>query len=464
MNKKAKIIISVVLGIALIAGGWLYIDYKMHCKTYLPNNTVINGIDCSGMTPEMAKETLTKEWNDQEFVIKENGKKLAVLKDMNFTYDIEDQLEELRANSYKLPLSTLICKKYADLTISMEPAKQTKAFKKQVNALPIYEQENEVMTADAYVDLSNREFNIVEEVYGNNIDKKLVKSAILKKIAAGKWTLNYKEENFYEQPKLTKDSQEILDHKDYCEKYLAHTITYEFGPKTYTLTPAEMDKMMYVNEKGKVKVRSKKVTAFVANLASQYDTLGTQRLFKSTSRGEVMVDGGTYGYQISQSGEKEQLTKDLKGLKDVSREPVYASEGWGWENNGFGTTYVEVDLGVQKVFYYQNGQLMMSCPIVSGCLKTKHHTVDGAFQIVYKAMDVTLKGGNKKDKTYYESHVDYWMPFYADYGLHDADWRVDFGGSIYVNNGSHGCVNMPPASAGQLYNMVSAGTPVIVFY
>ena len=463
MNKKAKTIIAVVLGITLIAGGWLYIDYKMHCKTYFPNNTVINGIDCSGMTPAAAKKTLTKEWNSHKFVINENGKKLAVLKDMDFTYDIDDQLEALRADNYKLPLSTLLTKKYADVTISMKPVKQTKAFKKQVNALPIYEQENEVMTEDAYVDLSNHDFKIIPEVYGNNIDKKAVKSAILKKIAKGKWKLNYKEENFYEQPELTKDSQKILDRQAYCKKYLAHKITYEFGSDSYTISPAEMDKMMYVKD-GKVKVRSKKVAAFVSNLAAQYDTLGTDRLFKSTSRGNVMVYGGTYGYQISQSGEKEKLTKNLKGLKDVSRGPVYASEGWGWENNGFGSTYVEVDLGTQRLYYYQNGQQMMSCPIVSGCIKTKHHTVAGAFQIVYMAQDVTLKGGNKKDKTYYESHVDYWMPFYGDYGLHDADWRSSFGGSIYVNGGSHGCVNMPPASAGQLYSLISAGTPVIVFY
>ncbi|MBR4020246.1 MAG: L,D-transpeptidase, partial [Firmicutes bacterium] len=52
----------------------------------------------------------------------------------------------------------------------------------------------------------------------------------------------------------------------------------------------------------------------------------------------------------------------------------------------------------------------------------------------------------------------------GDYGLHDADWRSDFGGSIYYSGGSHGCVNMPPASAAQLYGYVSSGTPVIVFY
>ncbi|MBR3785378.1 MAG: L,D-transpeptidase family protein [Firmicutes bacterium] len=464
MNKKTKIIIAIVLGIALIAGGWLYIDYKMYCKTYLPNNTVINGIDCSGMTTKMAKKALTKKWNQQDFVVKENGETLAVIKDMKFVYDIGGELEELRERNYKFPLYIILCKKYENVTIPMKPAQLTDAFKEQVDALPIYEQENEVQTEDAYVDMSNHDLEIVPEVYGNNIDKKLVKTTITDLIAADTWELNYKEENFYEQPKLTKDSQKLLDRQAYCKKYLAHKITYEFGSESYTITPAEMDKMMYADESGKVKVRPKKVKAFVSKLADERDTLDTDRLFKSTSRGEVMVYGGTYGYKINQSKERAKLTKNLKAMKNVSREPVYSSKGMGWENNGFGSTYVEVDLSMQKLFYYQNGQQMMSCPFVSGCLKTNHGTVTGAFQIVYMATDVTLKGGNKKDKTYYESHVDYWMPFYGDYGLHDADWRSDFGGSIYVSGGSHGCVNMPPASAAQLFSYVSSGTPVIVFY
>lgn len=464
MNKKTKVIISVVLAIALIAGGWLYVDYKMYCKTYFPNNTVINGIDCSGMTPKMAKKALTKTWNSKEFVVKSDGKTLAVLKDMNFAYDIDNQLEEIRQKGYQLPLCTLVLKKNAELQVSMTPEKLTNSFKTQIDALPIYEQENEVQTEDAYLDMSNHNLEIVPEIYGNNIDKKLVKDTIVDMLSADTWELNYEEKNFYEQPKVKKDDQELLDQQAYAKKYLSHKITYEFGSDSYTLTPAEMDKMMYADENGKVKVKSKKVKAFVSSLAEERDTLGTDRLFKSTSRGEVMVYGGTYGYRINQSEEREKLTKNLKGLKNVSREPVYSSEGWGWENNGFGSTYVEVDLSLQKLFYYQNGQLMMSCPFVSGNISQNYGTATGAYQIVYMAQDVTLKGGNKKDKTYYESHVNYWMPFYADYGLHDADWRSEFGGSIYRTSGSHGCVNMPLASAAQLYSLVSSGTPVIVFY
>ena len=66
----------------------------------------------------------------------------------------------------------------------------------------------------------------------------------------------------------------------------------------------------------------------------------------------------------------------------------------------------------------------------------------------------------------YNAHVDYWMPFDTTYGvgLHDADWRSEFGGSIYRYDGSHGCVNLPPGFARRLYNnkYVTPGLPVIV--
>ena len=58
------------------------------------------------------------------------------------------------------------------------------------------------------------------------------------------------------------------------------------------------------------------------------------------------------------------------------------------------------------------------------------------------------------------------MPFITStgIGLHDANWRSQFGGNIYQYDGSHGCINMPPSKAAALYSMVSAGTTVYVHY
>lgn len=49
------------------------------------------------------------------------------------------------------------------------------------------------------------------------------------------------------------------------------------------------------------------------------------------------------------------------------------------------------------------------------------------------------------------------------YGIHDANWRSTFGGQIYLTNGSHGCVNVPPANMPALYQAVKVGTPVVIY-
>ena len=44
-------------------------------------------------------------------------------------------------------------------------------------------------------------------------------------------------------------------------------------------------------------------------------------------------------------------------------------------------------------------------------------------------------------------------------GFHSAPWRGSFGGSEYISNGSHGCVNLPTYAAATLYKLVSQGRP-----
>ncbi|MEI3138955.1 MAG: L,D-transpeptidase [Lachnospiraceae bacterium] len=58
----------------------------------------------------------------------------------------------------------------------------------------------------------------------------------------------------------------------------------------------------------------------------------------------------------------------------------------------------------------------------------------------------------------------YWMPFNGGIGLHDANWRSSFGGSIYQTNGSHGCVNLPRSAAKEIYERVYDGIPIICYY
>lgn len=118
----------------------------------------------------------------------------------------------------------------------------------------------------------------------------------------------------------------------------------------------------------------------------------------------------------------------------------------------FDYTYINISISNQKLQYYVNNKLAFETDIVTGL---HNGTPTGNYKILKKTRNTYLSG---KD---YVSFVQYWMAFLGgSYGIHDASWRSEFGGKIYLTNGSHGCVNVPTKAAAKLYNMVEVGTPV----
>ncbi|MCQ2402052.1 MAG: L,D-transpeptidase family protein [Lachnospiraceae bacterium] len=129
--------------------------------------------------------------------------------------------------------------------------------------------------------------------------------------------------------------------------------------------------------------------------------------------------------------------------------------------NPYGHTCVEVNITTQTVYVYQGDALFLVSPCVTG-YKDVHNTTAGDFYIKGKETNTYLTGPT------WRSFVNFWMPFNGGMGLHDAGWRgtshENFGGQIYVHDGSHGCVNMPYDMAEKLYSIAYVGMPVHVHY
>lgn len=117
--------------------------------------------------------------------------------------------------------------------------------------------------------------------------------------------------------------------------------------------------------------------------------------------------------------------------------------------------FVVVDISAQTLTLYDGNTIILETPVVTGD-KDKYDTPTGKFEIQEKVADTYLVGPG------YRKHVDYWMPFNGSIGLHDAYWRSKFGGNIYVNDGSHGCVNISPKYADDVFENVEEGTKVLV--
>mgnify|MGYP000299700772 CR=1 FL=1 len=125
-----------------------------------------------------------------------------------------------------------------------------------------------------------------------------------------------------------------------------------------------------------------------------------------------------------------------------------------------GRSYRAVYVVLSEWKYYFQSEIVSGLP---GDPDRK--TPPGIFTLNSKSSPSVLRGEMTANGTYsYEQPVTYWMPFNGGIGFHDANWQPTFGGSRYLTNGSHGCVNMPPAKAGELYNLISAGTPVVCHY
>ena len=216
------------------------------------------------------------------------------------------------------------------------------------------------------------------------------------------------------------------------------------------------------NDGNLITVDQNQVAAYVQGLKDVYDPKGIQTW--NSADGTVKSLATSYGFYIDLAGETALLIQNIQSLQSVVRQPVYSSVAAQGSMPQWGNTFVEVDISSQHAYFYRDGACIWESPIVSGtATNPERATPTGLFTLNYKTTDRVLRGPiGKNGKPTYESHVDYWMPFNGGIGLHDANWRSSFGGDIYINNGSHGCINLPHDRAQALYGLIDKGSVVVV--
>ena len=235
------------------------------------------------------------------------------------------------------------------------------------------------------------------------------------------------------------------------------TVTYQFGDQSEVLDNDRILSWLQEKEDGSVAIDEQQAKAFVKELAEKYDTAYTTRTFHTTGGRDIQIAQGDYGWRIDKEAETKHLLELLATKQSAVCEPIYAQTAAVHAKNDWGTTYVEVSLTDQYLWLYKDGHCILESYFVSGNPTRGHATPKGIYGLTYKTRDATLSGEG------YDSKVKYWMPFNRNVGLHDAPWRKTFGGQIYRNNGSHGCINLPPANAAKIYENVDKNTPVIVY-
>lgn len=345
-----------------------------------------------------------------------------------------------------------------------------------LDSFPELQESGWTQPEDAKIEKQDGGFVIIPETPGTALNRDAFVSAVEQALSGGAETLNLEQaEGVYVQPAVRQDNADLQARLSQLNQITGASITYRLPGAEVTLDGSTTSGWLTQNADGTWTrddaVWNQHISDFVSQLAADHDTINRDRTFPATGIGNITVKGtGYYGYEIDEPAETAQLTQELDSGTVTTREPCrvqteYAARD---DNSGIGQNYVEIDLSRQHLWVYRDGTVAFETDIVSGTMNESYYTPEGVYKILDKKQNATLVGDaipGKKDYYTYTQPVSYWMPFtYTGIGLHDASWRGAFGGTIYVSDGSHGCVNLPASAAAQIFNLVEIQEPVVCYY
>lgn len=459
LKKRRRLHVGlVVLSEILITLVVLYITGVIFYKDHFFFGISINDIPCNGMTIEEAKNDLKNLYHYNIDLIDENHKVHRLNLEgigtkCDLTGDINQYLD--KQNPYLWMTSGITKRSYkTDTTIHYNRNDLVKC----VNNLSIVKEKNMVEPKNPIAHFVQNKLVIEKEVLGNKINIPVLVECMSDAIDHGKSEIDLVKSDCYERPTYTVKSTQVQRLQRTFETLNETRITYLFGNQEEVLDVSTFGSFIQVSSEYVLTFDKEAVKNYVKWLAEKYDTIGCERSFHTTSGLDVKISGGNYGWSIDCEKEADELIQCLMLGESIRREPIYKTEGFCRDSDDIGTTYIEINLTKQHLYYYIDGIVVLETDIVSGNMAKGYKTPAMICYIAGKARNRTLRGEG------YRSFVRYWMPIYGGIGIHDASWRGQFGGDIYKTKGSHGCINTPFYKVRELYSLVEIGTPVVCYY
>ena len=465
INKDLAVKIAAVCGGVVVlvgaVGGGLYWHESLKYKTCFLPGTIVDGMDVTGKTAAEVEDAIMKQLKGYKLTIngREDLSESITGEEVGLYAEFDDTLAKAIAAQKPMEWGKYrFGKSVNEVNTDALIRYNDEMLGEAVDSLSCMDKENMREPQDAKIsDYTSGGYTIIKEDEGTELLEDKVKEAVAAAVMSLAESVDLEEQGCYVSPSITSEDEALKTACETMNKYVGARITYQFGDKSETLSGDEIHNWLTVNGTS-VRINEGKATEYVKKLAASYDTAYKAKSLKTSYGKTVSITGGSYGYKINPAKEAATLVSLIKNGEQTSREPEYSQKGASRTGNDYGNTYVEINLTAQHLYFYVKGKLVVQSDFVSGNAAKGWSTPAGAYSITYKQRNATLKGQG------YATPVSYWMPFNGGIGLHDANWRKTFGGTIYKTNGSHGCVNLPPAVAKTIYENISAGDPVLCYH
>ena len=465
MNTREKSTHKVLLCAIFIPIGILflvYLGFAFYFSSHFFYHTTINGIDVSVKKVSDAEDLLVQKIGTYTLELngRENLQDYIYAEDVELTFVSNEEVSTYLSEQNPL-LWFLSIWNPTDKELGKCVSLDDDLLKETIQSLVFFQKENIIKPKNAYINyVENQGYTLVPEVLGTTLDEDILFDNVREAILSGDTIISL--EDYYKNPKITATTEKLVNLYEKISLYSGSKITYTFGDNTEVVDHSIIKDWLKINKKKyTVKIDNTKVREFVDYIGRTYNTFGSTRTYKGSNGHTISVSGGDYGWLLNRDKETTDLARLVKKGKVTNRKPAYTQTAASYGKQDWGNTFVEVNLTAQHLWFYKNGNLIVDSDFVSGNVGRGNGTHTGIYGITYKTRDAILGENSGAD---YRSPVSFWMPFNGNEGLHDANWRSKFGGSIYKTNGSHGCVNLPYSAAEKIYNNIEAGVAVVVFY
>jgi len=472
MKKVVKFLLGTVFLICMLAGLG-YLGLAVNYENGFSFMTYINGVYCTGKSVESVNNELNDAYHYEGLTVYLEDDSFYITADeIYYIYDYREPLNQYLSEQnpylwienltkgkkeYILQPAVSFNHEYLDSVLDLELSRENPTDKIQVS----------LQLNDEGFYISDNKKNLLDIAKA----KKVIEQALMD----GDSSVDLKNSGCYYNEEYTKYEKELIAFYDLVNSYQCRKVSYIFDDGTEVLSPLELAKTLvlyqayqntslnfiegsfseFISEDGKLLIDEEEVSFLLEEKLKPYNTYRSH-FFTTHDGRELFIKGGTYGNKIAMNTEKKNLLEFLSSDKIVYRRiPEYTKEAPIKAKNDIGNTYIEVDIGKQKMYYYRNGELFIETDVVTG---KNDATREEVCYVYAKQKNRILRGPG------YESFVYYWMPVSGGIGIHDATWRNKFGGDIYLRDGSHGCVNTPIDIMEQMYEVIEVGTPCILYY
>lgn len=468
MRKKFLTVLGILILTPLVMVVLIYLGLAWYYADTYTNGVMINGVYAGGMTPEELNTLLLQKTDKASFTItdKYDTTYEIPIDQMDFNYTYLNDLNEIKESRNPLLWGWSLVTGYTENhIITPEGMCDTQMLQEYLLSMELIKNQADPDNLKVEIVRGENGYELVDDT-ANLLDVEVTVDAIEHAVLNGERYLNLEAEGCYVEIDYTNDMLNTLALWKKVDELQNVEIISEFYDSDEVMNASiicdfiAVDKKgdFVLDEKGELMLDEEEIAAYVKTLAKRHDSVGGPWKFHATRGGLVTIEKGNYGYKLNQDKQVAYFIEQLSAKESATAAPIYSQKGWGDASGDIGSTYIEVDMTNQMMYYYKDSQLMLSTPVVTGNISRGNGTPARVCYVYYKQRNRTLIGAD------YRTPVSYWMAVYGNIGIHDATWRGKFGGNIYKTNGSHGCINTPMKAVSQLYEMVEEGTPVVMFY